>query len=253
MPTRLIVRNQAKAPVLPHATLVEARFTDGPKLVDALGGIDTVLFVSGFEAADRLTQHQAFVDACVEAGVKRAVYTSFFNASPDHTFTLAHDHFHTEAYLHDRGIGVAALRNNFYADILPFFVTNGVIRGPGGDGAFAPVARDDIADVAAALLADPAQPTGRYDLTGPALITLNALAALLTKVGGAPVTYVEETVAEAYASRAGFGVPQFELDGWVTSYLAIAKGELARVTDTVERITGHPATPVRTVLEAALG
>jgi hypothetical protein len=56
------------------------------------------------------------------------------------------------------------------------------------------------------------------------------------------VRYQEETVEEAYASRAHFGAPQFEVTGWVTTYVAIARGEVSAVSDTVPRLTGHPAT-----------
>jgi hypothetical protein len=53
-------------------------------------------------------------------------------------------------------------------------------------------------------------------------------------------------VAEAWATRRPSGHPDWEIEGWVTSYRAIAAGELARVTDTVPALTGHPA---RTVAE----
>ncbi|MDT0551254.1 hypothetical protein RND15_52760, partial [Streptomyces sp. DSM 41529] len=52
---------------------------------------------------------------------------------------------------------------------------------------------------------------------------------------------VPETVEEAYASRAGYGAPEWEVAGWVTSYEAIAAGELATVSDAVPTLTGHPA------------
>jgi hypothetical protein len=45
------------------------------------------------------------------------------------------------------------------------------------------------------------------------------------------------------ASRSVYGAPDWEVEGWVTSYTAIAAGELDLVTDTVERLAGHP--PVR--------
>ena len=40
--------------------------------------------------------------------------------------------------------------------------------------------------------------------------------------------------------------PDWEVEGWVTSYVAIAAGEMAAVTEVVRRLTGHPA---RTVAE----
>ncbi len=53
---------------------------------------------------------------------------------------------------------------------------------------------------------------------------------------------------EAYESRAGYNAPDWQLDAWVSTYTAIASGELAGVTDDVERLTGHPATTLAEVL-----
>jgi hypothetical protein len=47
---------------------------------------------------------------------------------------------------------------------------------------------------------------------------------------------------EAYASRASFGAPPFEVDGWVSSYTAIAKGELDVVSDDIQFVVGRRAT-----------
>jgi hypothetical protein len=49
----------------------------------------------------------------------------------------------------------------------------------------------------------------------------------------------DETVEEAYASRQSFGAPDWEVEGWVTSYAAIAAGDLESISDTVERLAGH--------------
>src|SRR3712207_7279400 len=49
----------------------------------------------------------------------RSVYTSFFGAAPDATFTLARDHWATEEYLRDSGMAYTFLRNSLYADFLP--------------------------------------------------------------------------------------------------------------------------------------
>jgi len=62
---------------------------------------------------------------------------------------------------------------------------------------------------------------------------------VISEATGRPVRYEAETLEQAYASRAGYGAPQWEVDGWVTSYSAIAAGELDVVTDHVERLTGH--------------
>ena len=120
---------------------------------------------------------------------------------------------------------------------------DGVIRGPAGDGRVAVVAQDDIADAAAAVLLEPAAHVGAtYTLTGPEALSLDEVAAILTAGLGRPVTYVRETVDEAYASRASYGAPRWQLDAWVSTYTAIADGEVAPVSDDIPRLTGHPAT-----------
>jgi nucleoside-diphosphate-sugar epimerase len=43
--------------------------------------------------------------------------------------------------------------------------------------------------------------------------------------------------------------PDFELKGWVTSYEAIAAGDLAEVTGDVEELTGHRPRPLRKEFE----
>ena len=247
---RLIVRDASRAPKLARADVATATYLDRPAMLSALRGIETVFFVSGFEAEDRLKHHHAAVDAFVEAGVSRVVYTSFLGAAPNATFTLARHHAHTEDYLEAAGLRFAALRNSLYMDYMPHLATEGVIRGPAGNGKFAPVSRDDIADVAVALLLDDHHPTARYDVTGPALLTMADVAAHLSEASGQPVQFVNETLEEAYASRAHYGAPQFEVEGWVTSYQAIGLGELAVVSDAVERIAGHPPVSLREFLKA---
>jgi hypothetical protein len=62
------------------------------------------------------------------------------------------------------------------------------------------------------------------------------------------VVYENETVEEARVSRAGYGAPAWEVEGWITTYTAIAAGELGVVTDHVARLTGHEPVSVREFL-----
>jgi len=101
------------------------------------------------------------------------------------------------------------------------------------------VARDDIADVAAAVLTSAGHDEKTYDVTGAEALTLDETAAALSTVLGRPVRYHAETLAEARASRSVYGAPDWEVEGWVTSYAAIATGELSTVSGTVARVAGH--------------
>jgi uncharacterized protein YbjT (DUF2867 family) len=245
LPLRLVVRDPARAPDIPGAHVVAASYDDPGSLRAAFSGAGSALFVSGRETEGRLAEHLNVVAALAETEVGHVVYTSFLGAAADCTFTLGRDHFKTEQAIVAAGIAHTFLRDSLYLDFLPFFASDGEIRAPAGDGGFAPVARDDVARVAASVLADPASHRDRtYDLTGLDRVTMAEAAAVLSRVAGRPVPYVAETVDDAYASRAKYGAPDWEVAGWVSSYVAIANGELDVVSDAVERVTGSTPTGI---------
>ncbi|MFJ7967768.1 SDR family oxidoreductase [Streptomyces sp. NPDC096324] len=248
----LLARTPSRAPQLPGAVAVPGAYDDHEALVAALRGTDRVLMVSASESPDRLQDHRTFIDAATRAGVAHLVYISFYGAAPDATFTLARDHWHTEQHIRAAGIPFTFLRDNLYADFMPALVgADGAIRGPAGDGSAALIAQDDIADAAVAVLRDPRPHAGHtYELTGPEALTLTEVARTLTTIGGRPITYVPETIEEAYVSRAGYGAPDWQLAAWVSTYTAIADGSLATVTTAVEDLTGHRATSLDEVLRA---
>ncbi|MEJ2889473.1 SDR family oxidoreductase [Actinomycetospora aeridis] len=251
---RLAVRSPERAPELPGAVAVRCAYDEPAQVRAALEGVDTVLMVSGSETPDRVEQHRTFIDATAAAGARRLVYISFFGASPDATFTLARDHWATEEHLRASGLATVVLRDNFYLDFLPELVeADGVIRGPAGDGRVAAVAQDDIAEAAAAVLTDPYEHDGAtYSLTGPEALTLTEAAGVIARRTGRAVRFENQTVDDAYASRAG-QAPDWQLDAWVSTYTAIASGELDGVTGDVPTLTGHPATSLDDLLARAQG
>ncbi len=247
---RLPVRDLGRAPALPGATAAECSYADRSAAVTALEGVHTLFMVSASESKDRVEQHLTFVDAASEAGVQHIVYTSFFGAAPDATFTLGRDHWATEEHIRRSGMAYTFLRNNLYLDVLQHFADDdGVIRGPAGNGRLAAVARADVVQVAAVVLRDAAAHAGNtYELTGPTALTLAEAAAIISQETGREVTYRAESVDEAYGSRQHFGAPDWQLDAWVSTYTAIAEGGLARTTTTVQDLTGRPALDLAQVL-----
>jgi uncharacterized protein YbjT (DUF2867 family) len=242
LPQRLLVRDLSRAPALARADVVVAgSYGDGDTVRRALEGVNVLLMISAQESADRLTQHRAFIDAAADAGVRQIVYTSFLGASPTATFTLARDHWTTEDHIRASGMDSTFLRDNLYMDMIPLFAADGVIRGPAGTGRVSAVARADVARVAAEALRDPARHAGRtYELTGAEALSLEDVACMITTSTGQPVHYHDETVEEAYASRAEYGAPDWQVEAWVSTYLAIRNGEMERVTSDVQMVTGAP-------------
>ena len=238
-PQRLLVRNLERAPQLPGAEVVQASYEDGPSMRAALSGIQTLFLVSG-DGPARLEQHYSAIDAALAAGVERIVYTSFLAAAPRATFTHAREHHLTEQRIRATGRGYTFLRPSFYLDRAPgWFSREGVVRGPAGNGTISWVSRDDLADVAAAVLITGGHDGASYDITGPKALTLAEAAEEFSRATGLPASYQPETLEEARAARAKLNPSDWQLEAWVSTYVAIATGELSVVSHTVQALTGH--------------
>jgi NAD(P)H dehydrogenase (quinone) len=249
---RLIVRDQSRAPAVDGAEIsVASGYMAGDELRAALEGAHTVFLIPARESAIRVAEHISAIDAAVAAGVERIVYLSFGGAAPDAIFTLARDHYATEQHIRTTGVPFTFLRMNIYLDFIPSMVSPaGVITGPAGEGRVAAVLRDDIADAAAAVLTSNGHDGKTYDLTGLEAFTATEAAALMSRASGKPINFHNESVEEAYASRAAYAAPDWEVAGWVTSYTAIAGGQLETVTDGVRRLAGHEPMTLAEYLDA---
>ncbi|MEU8654569.1 NAD(P)H-binding protein [Streptomyces sp. NPDC048737] len=134
-----------------------------------LTGVSTLVLVSaGYAEDDRVVgRHAAVLDAAVRDGVRHVVYTSLTTAGDHLGFALAHRA--TERLVRASGLPWTILRNGLYAELFGGLLmwTEDGVESAFGDGALAAVAREDLADAAAAVAADPARHAGHvYDLVG---------------------------------------------------------------------------------------
>jgi uncharacterized protein YbjT (DUF2867 family) len=239
---RLIVRDAASAPKIAGVDVATASdYSATDEMTEALKGVDTLFFVSARESENRLEQHYSAIDAAVAAGVSRIVYTSLCGAASDAAFTLARHHFATEQAIEQSGLAFVFQRQNIYTDFLPVLANNeGIFRGPGGDGRLVPVARTDVADVAVRLLTDDSRDGETFNICGPERVSLRHIANRLTALTGKIFEYQQESVEDAYESRSHYGAPEWLVEAWVSTYIAIADEEFDLMTESVEVLTGHP-------------
>jgi uncharacterized protein YbjT (DUF2867 family) len=235
---RAMARDPAKL-AAGDAEPVAGDYADPDSLDRAFAGVDRALIVSGYAPpGERARLHGNAIAAARRAGVGFIAYTSFQGASPQSRFPMARDHAETELLLEGSGVPFAALRDNFYLDLLPeMFGADGVLRGPGASGSVAWVARSDVARTIVAILREPAGKSGTFDVTGPESLTLAESATRLAALTGRTLTYEPESVEAGRVWRAATGAPEWEVDTWLGSYEAIAAGEVAAVSATVEAIT----------------
>lgn len=239
---RLIVRDPAAAPKIAGVDVATASdYSATEEMTEALKGVDTLFLVSGRESENRLEQHYSAIDAAAAAGVSRVIYTSFCGAAPDAAFTLARDHYATEQAIVQSGMAYVFQRQNLYTDFLPMLAgADGIIRGPGGDGRLVPVTRSDVADVAVRLLTDDSRDGETFNISGPERVSLRHIANRLTALTGKLFEYQQESIEDAYKSRSHYGAPDWQVEAWVSTYIAIADEEFDVMTESTELLSGHP-------------
>ena len=246
-----LARSPERATVYASAEIRKMVYANTPEVVEALKGIDTLLMVSARENPERVKEHKDFLDAAKLAGVQHIIYTSFYGAGEKATFTLSRDHAQTEAYIKELGFTYTFLRDNFYLDFfIDIALENGEIRGPAGRGRVSAVARKDTSRVAAEILLNPKEWENQtLNLTGPEDLSMEEIVELLSKETGNAITYVDESVEEAYESRKKWPAQTWEYDAWVSTYTAIKAGEQAGVSTDVEKVLGRPAMNLIDVLK----
>lgn len=132
---------------------------------------------------------------------------------------------------------------NFSEGLLRDAVLSGTISLPGPGSSVEPfIDVDDLAAVAVAALTEPGHDGVVHELTGPAAISLDQVAATLSEAIGQPVAHEEVSVGQFADLLGGRGVPR-EGAIWLGElFQGLLDGRNAHPTDAVERVLGRPAT-----------
>ena len=232
-------------------------FTDAASLAHAFEGAAQVLIVSVDKMGEEaVKQHRAAIDAAVAAGARRIVYTSHMGASASSRFQACRDHAADEEALRAAGVPFTSLRNGFHAasaaQFLGHAVESGDIALP-ADGPVSWTAHADLADAAAAILAD----EGRFDgptppLTAARALTFDDIAGIATKVTGRTITRTTVPDDQFRARLTAGGVPAGAADQLLGIFAASRAGEFSAVDPTLATLLGREPTALSTVLRAQL-
>lgn len=227
------------------AELRRADFDDPASLSGAFAGVDRLLIVST-DALDkpgrRLAQHRNAIAAAVKAGVKHVVYTSAPAARPLAKGGILDDHYWSEQALAASGLDWTILRNHLYSEIslmgLPHALASGQLFTATGTGGRSYVTRDDCARTAAGALL---KAKGReiFDVTGPAPVTQNELAKLVSTLTGTPITHIPVSGPDLAKGLAAAGLPPLLVEALVDFDVDAAQGFHAIVTSVVKDLSGR--------------
>lgn len=230
-----------------------ADFADPSTLKAAFESATQVLIVSIDQIGESaVAQHTAAIRAAGSAGASRVLYTSHMGAAPDSPFAAASDHAATEAALRASGMTFTSLRNGFYANTAQWLIAgaldSGQLTAP-EDGPISWTAPADLAEAAAAILVGEGSFEGPTPpLAGPAPLDLTELAAVASEVHGRSITRVTVSDDQYASDLIESGTPPHFAQLFVGMFGASRRGDFASDAPTLERVIGHPATPVRDAL-----
>jgi uncharacterized protein YbjT (DUF2867 family) len=188
-----------------------------------------------------------FALAAEEAKLEVVVLMSQWNPHPADPSIVSREHWiANQLYRWMPSVDVIHLNPGLFAFVyllgLPAIVHMGMFMAPFGDGRNAPPANEDIARVAAALLANPGPHIGKsYRPTGPELLSPNDIAGILTKVLDRKVRYQDASMGMFSKAAKALGVSDFEISQIRHYADALRNGvfEIGAPTDHVEIITGR--------------
>lgn len=241
---RIMVRDPSKAGGLaaPGVEVIEGDF-DRPETLEAAcaGAGRAFLLTSSSERAE--AQQVAFVRAARGAGVRHIVKLSQLGAELDSPGRFQRYHAAVEEAIRASGLAYTFLRPNLFMQGLlnfrPTIASRGAFFAAAGDARVSAIDVRDLADVAAAALADPGHEGKSYELTGPEAPTHAEMAAQLSEALGRPIAFVDVTPEAMRAALAGVGFPDWQADGLLEEYAMYRRGEAAAVGGGVRAAIGR--------------
>ncbi|MHA6761567.1 SDR family oxidoreductase [Streptacidiphilus sp. PAMC 29251] len=209
----------------------QGSYEDPAALRDSFEGADQVLLVSSNDPhADAVALHRVGIEAAVQAGAQRILYTSHQGAGADSPFHPARDHAATERLLAESAVAWTSLRNGFYAHSLGWLLgpwqETGTITAP-ADGPVSWTDRADAAEAAAVILAGDRTFDGPVALTARQAVTLDEVAALASEITGRTIKRVVVDDEEWIAAKVAAGTPEVMARMTLTTFQAARQGRFA--------------------------
>jgi uncharacterized protein YbjT (DUF2867 family) len=241
---RAFVRDCARARRLlgDGVDLAHGDFGDPHSFRAALEDVEE-LFLSGADDPGRVAWETEAIGAAVAAGVRRIVKLSSLVAEPGAPVAFWDWHGRIERHLRACGVPAVILRCSFFmSNVLAAadpVARGGRLYAPAGQARIAMIDPYDVGAAAAAVFTSEGHDGQTYVLTGPEAVTYGDVAARLSDATGRRVEFIDISDEDAMEGMVGAGMPAFIAQQVCAIYAQARAGGLARVTPTVEALTGR--------------
>jgi uncharacterized protein YbjT (DUF2867 family) len=239
VPVRALVRGPDAASE--GVEVVQGDFERPDTLRAALDGVDRVFLAAPNHPRQDLHE-TTLIDAAVAGGARRVVKLSAIGASPGSPVAFWDCHGRVEAHLRASGLEWAVLRASFYMTNLLAAadqVRDGRLLAPADGARIGMVDPRDVAAAGAALLTREALDPGVHVLTGPAAITYDDVAAVLSEVTGRPTEFVPVPDEDARRGMTAAGLPDWFAANLVALFGLLRRGAADGTSDGVRALTAR--------------
>lgn len=216
----------------------------------ALVGANRVflLTAAAAEPSMQFQYERTVIGAAKQAGVRHIVKLSVLGADERSPMHYARGHREAEKELAASGLAVTILRPSGFMQGLFERVSDGCIYTCAEDGQVGFVDAGDIAAVAAAALTEEGHEGKIYQLTGPAALSHDEAATILSAATGRSIRHVRVPPAAVLEGLSRAGLPQWLGADLVAQFRAFAAGQDAQTSGDVAAVTGRAP---RSLLEVA--
>lgn len=226
--------------------IVPFDFLDADTYAATFAGSKRLFLVRPPQLANVQREIVPALQAAVAAGVEQVVFLSLQGVENNRVTP----HYKIEQWLLEQGVAYTFLRAGFFMQNLS---TTHLAEIRDDDEIFVPAGASrtsfidarDIGAVAVQALLDPAHRNQRYTLTGPAALTYDEVAAIMSDVLGRSIRYARPS-ALAFFWRQWRGGQAIGYAVVVTALYTITRmGNAAQVSDDVRQILGRDPIPLR--------
>ncbi|MER5439433.1 NAD(P)H-binding protein [Streptomyces sp. NPDC002790] len=222
----------------------QGSYGDPAALRHSFADAEQVLLVSGNDpAADLVGLHRTAIEAAVEAGAQRILYTSQHAAVPGNPYPPSEIHIATEAILARSGVAWTALRNGAYGtldQLLGPWQETGEIARP-EDGPVPYTDRDEVAEATSVILAGDRSFDGPVTLTAPTAVTFDDFARIASELTGHTIKRIVLDDEQWVADQIAIGVPEQAARFMLTWYQAGRAGHFAEADPLLSELLGREA------------
>jgi uncharacterized protein YbjT (DUF2867 family) len=233
-----VLRSTSRAPAA--ADQVQLDLVRRTGLHDAFLGVDRAFLLSPPGHANQDELLVPLIDEARVRGLSKVVLMSAMGANADDNAPLRK----AERRLEASGLRYNIIRPNWFMQNFNTFWIQGIlqqgkIRLPVGTAKGSFVDARDIAAVAARLLTSDSLANRDFDLTGPAALDHDAVAAILSRETGRSITFQDIAPGAMLDGLVTAGVPRAYADFLVSILGFFKAGHSERTTDAVAQILGR--------------